>query len=363
MVRASLPGAGTDGGHRDVRRARIDPRATGSDAHRPSGERRSGSGGAGGSRIEGARRPDETRDGPTEGGRDLRRAIDPRPGAERLRTRRPDHRRAARHAGRRHRRSRSRTRRHGATLGCGARALPSSPDRITAAEAWRTFPASMGPRSAPVAAGRNRARFRGEDFSCGPSGRVHETQNCPGPLEKSPGRHQRNPSTQSRQTDATKASSRAEKPRAPETDAPLGNVFRVASHRRAKAMSWEQAEIRELKVNRYIVIDDEPCRIISIQTSKPGKHGEAKARLEAVGIFDGQKRSIVHPVTHKVRVPIIDKRKAQVLSTHGNVAQLMDLATYGTFELSVPEEFQGKLASGQEIMYIEALGRRKLSSN
>src|SRR5207245_8899446 len=142
-----------------------------------------------------------------------------------------------------------------------------------------------------------------------------------------------------------------------------GNVVRVPSHRRANAMSWEQAEIRELKVNRYIVIDDEPCRIISIQTSKPGKHGEAKARLEAVGIFDGQKRSIVHPVTHKVRVPIIDKRKAQVLSTHGNVAQLMDLATYATFELPVPEAFQGKLASGQELMYIEALGRRKLSSN
>jgi len=78
-------------------------------------------------------------------------------------------------------------------------------------------------------------------------------------------------------------------------------------------MSWEQAEIRELKVNRYIVVDDEPCRILSIQTSKPGKHGEAKARLEVVGLFDGQKRSIVHPVTHKVRVPMIDKRKAQIL--------------------------------------------------
>ena len=82
-------------------------------------------------------------------------------------------------------------------------------------------------------------------------------------------------------------------------------------------MSWEQAEIRELKVNRYIVIDDEPCRIISIQTSKPGKHGEAKARLEAVGLFDGQKRSIVHPVTHKVRVPIID----HVKRPHGREAR------------------------------------------
>ena len=128
-------------------------------------------------------------------------------------------------------------------------------------------------------------------------------------------------------------------------------------------MSWEQAEIRELKVNRYVVVDDEPCRILSIQMSKPGKHGEAKARLEVVGLFDGQKRSIVHPVTHKVRVPMIDKRKAQVLSTHANVAQLMDLETYQTFELAVTEEYQGKLASGQEIMYMEALGRRKLTSN
>ncbi len=126
-------------------------------------------------------------------------------------------------------------------------------------------------------------------------------------------------------------------------------------------MSWTQAEIRELKVNRYIVVDEEPCRILSIQTSKPGKHGEAKARLEVVGLFDEQKRSIVHPVTHKVRVPMIDKRRAQVLSMHGNTAQLMDLATYETFDLSIPAELQGKLESGQEILYIEALGRRKLS--
>lgn len=128
-------------------------------------------------------------------------------------------------------------------------------------------------------------------------------------------------------------------------------------------MSWEQVEMRELKVNRYVVIDEEPCKIISIQMSKPGKHGEAKARLEAVGIFDGQKRSIVHPVTHKMRVPMIDKRKAQVLSVHGNQAQLMDLETYQTFELPIPEEMAGKLQPGLETMYMEAMGRRKFSSN
>ncbi|HEY7587451.1 MAG TPA: translation initiation factor IF-5A [Thermoplasmata archaeon] len=127
-------------------------------------------------------------------------------------------------------------------------------------------------------------------------------------------------------------------------------------------MSWEQAEMRELKVNRYIVIDEEPCKIISIQFSKPGKHGEAKARLEAVGIFDGQKRSIVHPVTHKVRVPIIDKRKAQILSVHERMAQLMDLETYDTFELEVPEELRTSLQPGGETMYLETLGRKKLST-
>ncbi len=127
-------------------------------------------------------------------------------------------------------------------------------------------------------------------------------------------------------------------------------------------MSWEQAEMRELKVGRYVVVDEEPCKIISIQFSKPGKHGEAKARLEAIGIFDGQKRSVVHPVTHKVRVPMIDKRKAQVLSIHENKAQLMDLENYETFELEVPEELRASLQAGQEALYLETLGRRKLST-
>ncbi|HLB66969.1 MAG TPA: translation initiation factor IF-5A [Thermoplasmata archaeon] len=126
-------------------------------------------------------------------------------------------------------------------------------------------------------------------------------------------------------------------------------------------MSWTQQEIRELKPNRYILLDEEPCRIVSIQMSKPGKHGEAKARLEAIGLFDEQKRSVVHPVTHKVRVPMIDKKKAQILSVHGNLAQLMDLQTYETFELGIPAEFQGQLNPGGEIMYLEAMGRRKLT--
>ncbi|MCK4367651.1 MAG: translation initiation factor IF-5A [Thermoplasmata archaeon] len=126
-------------------------------------------------------------------------------------------------------------------------------------------------------------------------------------------------------------------------------------------MSWTQAEMRTLKPNRYILIDGEPCKILSVNISKPGKHGEAKARLEAVGIFDNQKRSIVHPVTHKVKVPLIDKRKAQVLAVLGSEVQLMDLETYETFNVTISAELGGKLSPGGEIQYLVAMGRRKIT--
>ena len=123
----------------------------------------------------------------------------------------------------------------------------------------------------------------------------------------------------------------------------------------------ELAEVRTLKVGRYMIIDEEPCKIMSISTSKPGKHGEAKARIEAIGIFDGQKRSVVHPVKHKIQVPIIDKRSAQIVSIMGENVQLMDLETYETFEMKITDEFKDQLQPGSEVLYLEALGRKKIT--
>lgn len=123
----------------------------------------------------------------------------------------------------------------------------------------------------------------------------------------------------------------------------------------------EVAEVRELKENRYIIIDGEPCKILSITTSKPGKHGEAKARIEAIGVFDNQKRSVIYPVKRKVQIPMIDKRSAQVISVMGDKAQLMDLETYETFEMEIPEELKDKIKEGEEIQYLQALGKRKIT--
>ncbi|MEM0215815.1 MAG: translation initiation factor IF-5A [Archaeoglobaceae archaeon] len=122
----------------------------------------------------------------------------------------------------------------------------------------------------------------------------------------------------------------------------------------------EQAEVRQLREGGYIVIDEEPCEIISISVSKPGKHGAAKARIDAIGIFDSQKRSIVEPVTAKIYIPIVERKRAQVLSVARDNAQLMDLSSFETFELPIPEDLKDKISPGKEVIYIESLGKRKI---
>lgn len=123
----------------------------------------------------------------------------------------------------------------------------------------------------------------------------------------------------------------------------------------------ELQEVRTLKENRYILIDDEPCRIVSIQVSKPGKHGSAKARIDAIGIFDGNKRSGIYGQSDKVGVPMIDKRNAQVLAIMGDQVQLMDIVTFETFELPIPEDMKEDIVAGGEVQYFTAMGRRKMT--
>jgi len=123
---------------------------------------------------------------------------------------------------------------------------------------------------------------------------------------------------------------------------------------------WEMKEIRELKVGRYVNIDESPCKIISISTSKPGKHGSAKASIDAADIFTGAKRSINAPVSTKVQVPQIDKRKGQVISIQGSEVQIMDLETFETFSMAINDDHESPIIEGGEIMYLVAMGKNKL---
>jgi len=122
----------------------------------------------------------------------------------------------------------------------------------------------------------------------------------------------------------------------------------------------EQVETRALKEGRYVIIDDEPCVIKSIAKSKPGKHGAAKARVDAIGIFDNQKRSIVQPVTAKVYVPIVERKSGQVLTIGEDSVQLMDMGDYSTLDVPMTAEDREKVEEGKEVPYLLVMGKTKL---
>jgi translation initiation factor 5A len=122
-------------------------------------------------------------------------------------------------------------------------------------------------------------------------------------------------------------------------------------------------DVGELRVGGYMMIEGEPCRIMDITKSKPGKHGSAKARIVAIGVFDGQKRQFVKPVDNGAEVPIIDKRPGQVFAVNPTGVQIMDLETYEYLDAPFPEEeeIKSKLASGAEIEYWKILGKVKIT--
>ncbi len=125
-------------------------------------------------------------------------------------------------------------------------------------------------------------------------------------------------------------------------------------------MAREVTEVGKLKEGRFILLDNEPCRIVGFSTSAPGKHGHAKAKIDAIGLFDSQKHSTVRPTSAKIEIPIIERGNAQVLAVVENNAQLMDLNTYETFELPVPINLRGEVREGAEIEYLQAMGRKKI---
>lgn len=127
-------------------------------------------------------------------------------------------------------------------------------------------------------------------------------------------------------------------------------------------MAREMKEIGEVSEGSIITIDDEPCKVKKVSSSMPGKHGHAKYSIEVEGIFDGKKRNIKEPSDSKVEVPNVEVKDGQVISLSGDSAQIMDLNSYDTFEISVPEELQGSLEEGNELKYVEAMGRKKITS-
>jgi translation initiation factor 5A len=122
-------------------------------------------------------------------------------------------------------------------------------------------------------------------------------------------------------------------------------------------MPRQQTEVRDLDEGSYVMIEDVPCKITSYSTAKPGKHGSAKARIDAKGVFDGKKRSLSQPVDAKVWVPIINRKQGQVIDVRDGEVQVMDLESYDNFVMRAGDE---NLEADEEIEFLEYEEQRKI---
>lgn len=127
-------------------------------------------------------------------------------------------------------------------------------------------------------------------------------------------------------------------------------------------MSKNIVEAGSLKPGKFILVDEEPFKIVKAEKSKPGKHGSARVRFVAINIYTDKKISLNFPVDTRVETPIIDKRIAMVNSIMGEMLSLMDMETYNTFELKMPaeEELKNKITEGIQVEYWDIMGRKHI---
>lgn len=112
-----------------------------------------------------------------------------------------------------------------------------------------------------------------------------------------------------------------------------------------------QTKASKLSSGNNVMIDGEPCEVRDVSMSSPGKHGSAKAKIKARGIFDEKDRHITKPGDAMMMQPDVDKKVGQVVSRDGNIAQVMDMDTYETREMELPDDLDA--GEGDEIKFWE----------
>lgn len=116
----------------------------------------------------------------------------------------------------------------------------------------------------------------------------------------------------------------------------------------------------EARPGTTIMVDGEACTVRSVDTSKTGKHGASKCRIEAIAIFSGKKKIVAVPGHERFDVPMIEKKKAQVLSVGEGTASVMDLESYETLDVVYLEELKEQLAPEKQVEYWDIEGKKAI---
>ncbi|MEM1535358.1 MAG: translation initiation factor IF-5A [Candidatus Pacearchaeota archaeon] len=123
-------------------------------------------------------------------------------------------------------------------------------------------------------------------------------------------------------------------------------------------MVYKLISATEAKEGTNVIIEGAPCTVKRIDISKTGKHGASKVRLEAVGIIDGKKRVVVMPGDERLEVPLIVKKRAQILALAEQKANIMDLESFETFDAAIDPEIGQELKEGDSVEYWDVEGTK-----
>ena len=123
-------------------------------------------------------------------------------------------------------------------------------------------------------------------------------------------------------------------------------------------MAFKLINATEARSGTAVIIDGAPCIVKKTDTSKTGKHGHAKVRMEAVGVFDGKKRVIVVPGHERMEVPMIKKLKGQILSVGEDKASVMDLESFETMDVGITSDIKAEIKEGDNVEYWDIDGNK-----
>jgi len=112
------------------------------------------------------------------------------------------------------------------------------------------------------------------------------------------------------------------------------------------------------KPGTTILIDGDAYNVRSNDISKTGKHGASKCRIEAVGILVDKKKIVAVPGSERFEVPLVDKRKAQVLNVGEKTASIMDLENFETLDVAMNEEIKDEIKEERQVEYWDIEGTK-----
>ncbi len=112
----------------------------------------------------------------------------------------------------------------------------------------------------------------------------------------------------------------------------------------------------DLKDGNFIIVDGVSCTVRSVEISKTGKHGASKCRIEAIGLIDDKKRVLIKPGDERMEVPMVEKRRGQVLNLLEEKASIMDVESYETMEVIISPEVKDTIKEGSQVEYWDIEG-------